>query len=146
MRSYLAHLVAEQPSPHPHDGRKVAKDGTILDIRTDWTYRFDSNHQVDGFIAVITDRSSEGRPAELEDAPRSDGEESRRERTPSTLQRIREDLDALHEFARTALRDGDSTDAARERVFRMLRRLQRTTDTALRQQNAEATDTEPHSN
>ncbi len=142
MRSYLAYLVAEQPTPHPHEGRKIAKDGTILDIRTDWTYRFDSNHQVEGFIAVITDQSSQGRQAALEDEPRSDGEESRRERAPNALQRIREDLDALQTIARTALCDVDSTDAARERVFRMLRRLQRTTDTALRQQSAEATDTD----
>ncbi|MBW2420789.1 MAG: PAS domain-containing protein [Deltaproteobacteria bacterium] len=73
MRAYLAYLVEEQPSSRSHEGRKVAKDGTIIDIRTDWNFRFDSNHQVEGFISVITDRTSEGRLAELEflyrDAP-----------------------------------------------------------------------------
>lgn len=66
LRAYLAYLVEEQPSPHPHEGRKVAKDGTLIDIRTDWAFRFDSNRQVEGFISVITDRTSEGRLAELE--------------------------------------------------------------------------------
>ncbi len=129
MRSYLAYLVAEQPSPHPHDGRKVAKDGTILDVRTDWTYRFDSKRQLEGFISVITNRASEARD----------------ETAPTTLQSIREDLDTLRGLAQSALRDGDSTVATRERVFRMLRRLQRTTDTALLRQHAKATDTDPHS-
>ena len=66
LRAYLAYLVEERPSPHPHEGRKLAKDGTIIGIRTDWAFRFDSNGQVEGFISVITDRTSEERLAELE--------------------------------------------------------------------------------
>ena len=66
LRAYLAYLVEEQPTPHSHEGQKVAKDGTIIDIRTDWAFQFDSNHQLEGFISVITDRTTEGRLAELE--------------------------------------------------------------------------------
>ena len=58
--------MEKQPTPHPHEGRKVAKDGTTFEIRTDWAYRFDSNRQVEGFLSVITDRSSDGPLAELE--------------------------------------------------------------------------------
>ena len=55
LRDYLRHLVREQPLPTTYFAKDRRADGSVIDIRVDWTYKRDENGQVQGFIAVITD-------------------------------------------------------------------------------------------
>ena len=66
MRAYIANLIEEQPQPSSHETQALTKDAELIDIRADWDYRFDSNHQLIGFTSIITDRTSDVHLHELE--------------------------------------------------------------------------------
>ncbi len=55
LREYLALLVGERPPPTPFEGRKVTKNGDVIDVQVAWAYKFDSQGQVQGFTSVVTD-------------------------------------------------------------------------------------------
>lgn len=55
LREYLERLVRDKPSPEPWIGRDLKKDGTVIDVQSDWGYKSNPQGEVVGFIAVITD-------------------------------------------------------------------------------------------
>jgi PAS domain S-box-containing protein len=55
LKAYLSDLAREQPRPTPWLGRVRRKDGTLLDIQVDWTYRRDGEGSVVGFASIVTD-------------------------------------------------------------------------------------------
>jgi len=55
LRSYLRHLVEEQPSATPYVGQKLTKSGQVIDVQVDWDYLRDEAGQLTGFVSVITD-------------------------------------------------------------------------------------------
>jgi PAS domain S-box-containing protein len=52
---YLAHLVDEQPAPTRYFSRNQKKDGQLVDVRIDWTYKRDDEGRVTGFVCVLAD-------------------------------------------------------------------------------------------
>lgn len=61
LRAYLQHLVREQPPPTTYFEKDRRADGSIIDVRVDWTYKRDESGQVQGFISVITDITEQRR-------------------------------------------------------------------------------------
>ncbi len=55
MGEYLERLAREAPEQEAWIGSDLTKDGTVIDVRSDWNYRFNSEGKVVGFIAVISD-------------------------------------------------------------------------------------------
>ncbi len=51
----LKHLINEQPSPSPFLTRHITKDGKLIDVQIDWTYKRDSQNKVAGFACVLSD-------------------------------------------------------------------------------------------
>ncbi|MHB0877109.1 MAG: PAS domain S-box protein [Anaerolineae bacterium] len=59
LRTYFRRLAHERPAPQPWYGRGRTKNGRLLDLRVDWAYRHNPQDQVDGFITVMTDITSQ---------------------------------------------------------------------------------------
>ena len=55
LRAYLKALVDEQPPRVPYLGKKKKKDGGIIDVQVDWSYKRDDQGRVTGFMSLITD-------------------------------------------------------------------------------------------
>jgi PAS domain S-box-containing protein len=55
LKSYIQYLVKKQPERTPWFGQSNTKDGSIIDIQTDWNYKHDEAGNVIGFISIITD-------------------------------------------------------------------------------------------
>lgn len=55
LQDYLQFLIREQPPPTPYYTKNCRLDGSIIDVEVNWTYRYDEHHQLQGFIAVVTD-------------------------------------------------------------------------------------------
>ena len=55
LQNYLQHLIDEQPAPTPYISTNRRKDGKLVWLQTDWTYKRDQQGKVIGFISVITD-------------------------------------------------------------------------------------------
>lgn len=54
---YINFLIEQQPEPEPWFGTSTKKDGTVIDIQTDWNYKRNESGEVIGFICVLTDIS-----------------------------------------------------------------------------------------
>lgn len=52
---HLKYLAKEQPAIEPYYGQKKKKDGTLIDVKIEWTYKRDSHNNVIGFTTVIAD-------------------------------------------------------------------------------------------
>lgn len=52
---HLKYLAKEQPSIEPYFGKKIKKNGDLIDVKIVWTYKRDSQHNVIGFTTVIAD-------------------------------------------------------------------------------------------
>jgi len=59
VKKNLAILVAKQPAPKSYIGQKVKKNGEIIDVQVDWTYKRDAIGDVIGFIAIISDTTEQ---------------------------------------------------------------------------------------
>jgi diguanylate cyclase (GGDEF)-like protein/PAS domain S-box-containing protein len=55
LQDYLQFLVREQPPPAPYFTKNSCPDGNIIDVEVNWTYRCNERHELQGFIAVVTD-------------------------------------------------------------------------------------------
>ncbi|MDQ5910327.1 MAG: hypothetical protein QG599_2423 [Pseudomonadota bacterium] len=55
LRDYLQLLIREQLPPTPYFTKSSRPDGSVIDVEVNWTYRYDERHQLQGFIAVVTD-------------------------------------------------------------------------------------------
>lgn len=62
----LVKLVEEQPKPEPYTGQKVKKNGDIIDVQVDWTYKKDGRGSVIGFIAIISDITEQLKLAQIQ--------------------------------------------------------------------------------
>ncbi|HEX2970969.1 MAG TPA: PAS domain S-box protein [Tepidisphaeraceae bacterium] len=51
----LEQLVREQPSPTPYVGQNLTKDGRVIDVQVDWTYKRDEAGKLTGFVCIISD-------------------------------------------------------------------------------------------
>ncbi len=55
---YLRKLVVQEQSvPSPYYTKEITKDGSVIDIQLDWSYKRDDNGQVTGFVCVLADIS-----------------------------------------------------------------------------------------
>ncbi len=52
---YIARKVQDQPSPTPYIGQFLTKEGKLIDVQADWSYKRDEQERVIGFISVVTD-------------------------------------------------------------------------------------------
>lgn len=52
---YLSYLAEEQPAPTPYVAKNIRKDGQIIDVQIDWTYRRDAEANVIGFVCIMSD-------------------------------------------------------------------------------------------
>ncbi len=52
---YIGYLVSEQPTPTPYKTQNLTKNGRIVDVQVDWTYKRDEQGKIIGFISIITD-------------------------------------------------------------------------------------------
>ncbi|MCK5036445.1 MAG: PAS domain S-box protein [Candidatus Sabulitectum sp.] len=57
-------LIEQQPEPEPWFGTLTKKDGTVIDVQTDWNYKRSKSGEVTGFISVLTDVSQSKRDEE----------------------------------------------------------------------------------
>lgn len=55
LRADLAYLRAETPEPMPYVNRAYHADGREIVVRVHWTYRFDAEGRVAGFVAMLED-------------------------------------------------------------------------------------------
>ncbi|GAB4336886.1 MAG: hypothetical protein Kow0089_07580 [Desulfobulbaceae bacterium] len=55
LKRYVRFLLEEQPEPSPWTGKGRRKDGRLVDIQVDWTYKKDEQGEVTGIISIITD-------------------------------------------------------------------------------------------
>ena len=55
LAKYLQYLVQKQPAPTPWFSRDRTKDGKIIDLQIDWSYKRDQDGKVIGFISLLTD-------------------------------------------------------------------------------------------
>lgn len=53
--AYLEQLVREQPEPTPYVCQDRTKDGRLIDVQVDWTYKRDDQGAVVGFACVLSD-------------------------------------------------------------------------------------------
>ncbi len=53
--NYLESLVRDHPEPTPWFGRNVTKTGRTIDVQAAWNYKRNSQGNIIGFIAVVTD-------------------------------------------------------------------------------------------
>jgi PAS domain S-box-containing protein len=52
---YLKYLIDEQPTPTPYFNKAVRKDGRVIDVQVDWTYKRDDKGDVTGFVCILSD-------------------------------------------------------------------------------------------
>ena len=55
LEDYWAMIFKRKPLPVPYIARQIRKDGRIIDIQADWSYKKNKDGEVVGFIAVLTD-------------------------------------------------------------------------------------------
>ncbi len=55
LKEYFFTLIKDQPEPAPYFGRNLTKDGGLVDVLVNWTYKRDAGGRLAGFISVITD-------------------------------------------------------------------------------------------
>lgn len=55
LKEYFEYLVKKQPKPTPYISKNRTKDGRIINIKIDWTYKRDDSGKLTGFISIITD-------------------------------------------------------------------------------------------
>ncbi|MBD3311539.1 MAG: PAS domain S-box protein [Candidatus Magasanikbacteria bacterium] len=55
LKKYIKKLIKEQPEPTPWFGKNKRKDGEVIDVRVDWSYRRDDEGKVIGFVTVTSD-------------------------------------------------------------------------------------------
>ncbi len=65
MPDYFNYLITEQPEPTTFYGRNQNKNGDIVDIQVDWTYKRSNEGKVIGFVCAIAN-ISQCQQAELE--------------------------------------------------------------------------------
>lgn len=53
--AYLQYLVQNQPSPTPYFGRNLTRDGRLIDVQVDWSYRRNGEGKVSGFVSIVSD-------------------------------------------------------------------------------------------
>jgi PAS domain S-box-containing protein len=54
-RAALEERIAHQPPPYSYTTRHRRKDGRIIDLQIDWTYKRDARGEVTGFVSIVTD-------------------------------------------------------------------------------------------
>ncbi len=54
-KALFSKVLAEQPFPFPIETTKAHKNGSPVDIRLNWSYQYDQQGGLTGFLAVITD-------------------------------------------------------------------------------------------
>lgn len=52
---YIRYLVEEQPPPTPYVAKSMRKDGQLIDVQIDWSYRRDMEGHVSGFVCIMSD-------------------------------------------------------------------------------------------
>lgn len=52
---YLKYLIDEQPEPTPYVAKNIRKDGRLIDVQIDWSYRRDNDGQIVGFVCILSD-------------------------------------------------------------------------------------------
>ncbi|MCK4999252.1 MAG: PAS domain S-box protein [Anaerohalosphaera sp.] len=55
LKKYFKTLVNEQPEPTPYVAASKHKDGSDVITQVDWTYKYDGQGKLAGFVAVLTD-------------------------------------------------------------------------------------------
>ena len=55
LRSYISHVLEHQPPPTPYVSKVRQKDGELIDVQVDWTYRRNDSGRVVGFLCVVID-------------------------------------------------------------------------------------------
>lgn len=55
LKKYFKSLVADQPEPTPYIATCSHKDGTEVIAQVDWTYKYDEQGKLVGFVSVLTD-------------------------------------------------------------------------------------------
>lgn len=54
-RDYLTHIMAERPTPSPIIMSNLRKNGQLIWVRIDWSYRYDANRDLVGLTSIVTD-------------------------------------------------------------------------------------------
>lgn len=54
-KALFSKILAQQPAPFPIETTKAHKDGSPIDIRLNWSYQYDPQGGLTGFLSVITD-------------------------------------------------------------------------------------------
>lgn len=52
---YFKYLLAEQPEPTRYVCRNLTKDGRIINVQIDWTYKRNEQGRIIGFVCVLSD-------------------------------------------------------------------------------------------
>ena len=65
LHDYLPILIHEQPPPTSYFAKIHRPDGSTIDVQVDWSYHRDEHHQLQGFIAVVTDITERNRLQEM---------------------------------------------------------------------------------
>ncbi|MCK5840809.1 MAG: PAS domain S-box protein [Candidatus Sabulitectum sp.] len=52
---HIKFLIEQQPEPEPWFGTSTKKDGTVIDVQTDWSYKRNESGEITGFISILTD-------------------------------------------------------------------------------------------
>lgn len=58
-REIFFRSMREKPQPFPNVARCQRKDGRVIDVLFNWSYEYDENGEVSGFISVLTDVTDE---------------------------------------------------------------------------------------
>lgn len=55
LQDHLSYLLEQLPRPSPWYGRERTKEGRVIDIQVDWSYKLDPEGRILGLITVISD-------------------------------------------------------------------------------------------
>jgi PAS domain S-box-containing protein len=64
LRDYLSMVAKDQPSPTPYFTKSRTKNGSMIDLRVDWNYDWDTGGNVIAHTSVLTDITAQKRAEE----------------------------------------------------------------------------------
>lgn len=120
--SRIAATVDDQSDPGPRLNRNLTKDGRVIDVEIDWTYKRDTEGKAVGFISVLTDvterlRADQELRVAKENAERANTAKSRF--IAAASHDLRQPLQALNMFV-NVLAEGDHDARTRDVIDRIV--------------------------
>ena len=65
--AFLNYLLQDLPPPVPYIGKSQTRDGRIIDVQVDWTYKRNGDGRVVGFVCIVSDITERREMEQLKD-------------------------------------------------------------------------------